>query len=51
MERYLIPAGLLLNALLITLNRYWKRFPSGLYLPGLMVGFLLILAGAVARRG
>lgn len=50
MEQYLIPLGLILNSALITLNRYWNRLPNWIYLPGLIAGILLILAGAVLRQ-
>lgn len=50
MEKYLIVAGLLLNSLLITANRFWKKMPDYLYLPGLILGILLIIAGAVMTK-
>lgn len=50
MEQYLIPAGLLLNALIITVNRFVVKIPDWLYITGLIVGIGLIIAGAVMRR-
>lgn len=49
MERYLIPIGLILNSLLMIVNR-WKRLPDWLYLPGLLLGIGLIIAGAFLTR-
>lgn len=50
MEQYLIPAGLLLNSLLIIVNRFWKKLPDRLYMTGLILGIVLILSGAVMAR-
>lgn len=49
MEPYLIPVGLLLNSALITINRFW-HLPDWLYLPGLIIGIGLIIAGALLRK-
>lgn len=51
MEQYLIPAGLVLNSLLIVINRFVKHLPDWVYLPGLILGIGLIIAGAVMTRG
>ncbi|MGM9602062.1 MAG: hypothetical protein ACI3W5_10870 [Faecousia sp.] len=50
MEMYLIAAGLLLNSALITINRFWKHIPDKFYLPGLILGIVLILTGAILHR-
>lgn len=49
MDHYLIPIGLILNSLLMIVNR-WKHLPDWLYLPGLLLGICLIIAGAVLTR-
>lgn len=49
MEQYWIPLGLILNSLLILVNR-WKHLPDWFYLPGLILGICLILAGAFLSR-
>lgn len=49
MEQYLIPAGLLLNSLLITFNRFVHPIPDWLYITGLIIGILLIVIGAFLR--
>ncbi len=50
MENYYIVAGLLLNSALITFNRFVRKLPDWLYLPGLILGIVLILTGAVQSR-
>ena len=50
MEQCLIPAGLILNSLLIVANRFWRELPNWLYLPGLILGISMIIAGAFMRR-
>ncbi len=42
--------GLLLNAALITANRFWRRLPDWLYLGGLVLGLAAIIAGALLSR-
>ena len=50
MEQYLITAGLILNSLLMILNRFWKQIPDWLYIPGLIFGIGLIIAGAFLKK-
>ena len=50
MEQYLIPAGLILNSLLIVVNRFWRELPDWLYLPGLILGISMIIVGGFMRR-
>lgn len=47
---YLIIAGLLFNSALITVNRFVKHLPDWIYLPGLILGICLMIAGAIQMR-
>ncbi len=50
MEPYLIILGTLLNSLLMILNRFWRKLPDWLYLPGLCLGIALMLIGLVLMK-
>jgi hypothetical protein len=48
--KYLLIAGILLNATLIVINRFIYRLPNWLQIPLLLVGIGLILVGMVMMR-
>ena len=48
MNHFLI-AGILLNTVLIVVNRFVKRLPDGVQIPLLLLGIGLILAGMITR--
>lgn len=50
MVHYLIPAGLVLNSLLITFNRFVRPIPDWLYIPGMLCGIVMIIAGAFFQK-
>lgn len=50
MGMHFIVSGLLFNSALITANRFWKKIPDKFYLPGLILGIVLILVGAILQR-
>ena len=47
---YLLIAGILLNTILIVVNRFIYRLPNRIQIPLLLVGIGLILAGMVMMR-
>ena len=47
---YLLTAGILLNTVLIVVNRFVYRLPNWIQIPLLLVGIGLILAGMVMMR-
>lgn len=47
---YLIIFGLLFNSAVITVNRFWKRFPDKVYLPCLILGIGCIIVGALMTK-
>ena len=47
---YLLIAGILLNTVLIVVNRFVYRLPNRIQIPLLLVGIGLILAGMVMMR-
>lgn len=50
MDNYFLIAGVLLNTVLILINRFVKRLPNWLQIPLLLLGIGLILAGMVMMR-
>ena len=50
MSNYLLNAGILLNTVLIVINRFVYRLPDWLQIPLLLLGIGLILAGFVMMR-
>ena len=47
---YMLIAGILLNTVLIVVNRFVYRLPNWIQIPLLLVGIGLILAGMVMMR-
>ena len=47
---YFLIAGILLNTVLIIVNRFVYRLPNWIQIPLLLVGISLILAGMVMMR-
>ena len=47
---YLLTAGIVLNILLIVINRFLYRLPNWVQIPLLLVGIGLIIAGMVMMR-
>ena len=50
MDNYFLIAGILLNTILIVVNRFVYRLPNWIQIPLLLVGIGLILAGMVMMR-
>lgn len=50
MERYLIAIGMLLNSVLIVINRFVKELPDWIAIPAYLVGIVLIIAGAYLTK-
>ena len=48
MNHFLI-AGILLNTVLIVVNRFVKRLPDGVQIPLLLLGIFLIVAGMITH--
>ncbi len=46
---YFLIAGILLNSVLIVVNRFVKRLPDGVQIPLLLLGIGLIIAGMITR--
>lgn len=46
---YFLIAGILLNTVLIVVNRFVKRLPDGVQIPLLLLGIGLILAGMLTH--
>lgn len=46
---YFLFAGILLNSILIVVNRFVKRLPDGVQIPLLLLGIGLIIAGMITR--
>ena len=47
---YFLIAGILLNSVLIVVNRFIYRLPNWVQIPLLLVGIGLILAGMIVMR-
>ena len=47
---YLLTAGIVLNTLLIVVNRFIYRLPNWIQIPLLLVGIGLIIAGMLMLR-
>lgn len=47
---YFLIAGILLNSVLIVVNRFVYRLPNWIQIPLLLVGIGLILAGMISMR-
>ncbi len=45
MDNYFLMAGVLLNATLIVINRFWVRLPNWIQIPLLLVGIGLMITG------
>ena len=50
MDHYFLISGVLLNTVLIVINRFIKRLPNAVQIPLLLVGIALILGGIVIRK-
>ncbi len=50
MDNWFLIAGVLLNSVLIVINRFIYRLPNWIQIPLLLVGIGLILAGFVMMR-
>lgn len=50
MDHYFLISGVLLNTVLIVINRFIKRLPNAVQIPLLLVGITLILGGIVMMR-
>ena len=50
MERYLIAAGLVLNSLVIVVNRFIKEIPDWIAIPLLVIGIALMITGAFLMK-
>lgn len=50
MDHYFLISGVLLNTVLIVINRFIKRLPNAVQIPLLLVGIALILGGIVMMR-
>ena len=50
MDNYFLISGVLLNTVLIVINRFIKRLPNAVQIPLLLVGIALILGGIVMMR-
>ena len=48
--KYLLIAGVLLNSVLLIINRFVKRLPNGVQIPLLLVGIGLILFGFLITK-
>lgn len=46
---YFLIAGILLNTVLIVVNRFVKRLPDGVQIPLLLLGIGLIIAGILTH--
>jgi hypothetical protein len=46
---YFLIAGILLNTVLIVVNRFVKRLPDGVQIPLLLLGIVLIVAGMITH--
>ena len=46
---YFLIAGILLNSVLIIVNRFVKRLPDGVQIPLLLLGIGLIVAGMITH--
>ena len=46
---YFLIAGILLNTVLIVVNRFVKRLPDGVQIPLLLLGIGLIIAGMLTH--
>ena len=50
MEKYLLIAGILLNSVLIVVNRFVKKLPNHIQIPLLLVGIGLIFTGLLLSK-
>lgn len=50
MGRYMILAGILLNSLLIIINRFVKHLPDWLQIPLLILGIGLMIGGLILTK-
>lgn len=50
MGKYLVIIGLLMNSALIVINRFIKRLPDALQLPLMILGIIMMFAGAILTK-
>lgn len=50
MGNYLLAAGLVCNAALMVINRYVKPLPDWMYLPGMVLGIVLVITGGLMLK-
>lgn len=50
MENYFLIAGILLNTILIIVNRFIKQLPNRVQIPLLLVGIGLMIAGILLMK-
>lgn len=50
MKNYWIPAGIILNSVVIVIDRFFVSMPDLIYFPCMIAGIVLMLVGLVKAR-